>query len=123
VSSGFRIQDSGFWIQDSGFRIQDSGFWIQDSGFRIQDSGFRILDSGFRIQDSGFRILDSGLRLIRDLNHAASTFAESAVAGGNQPKIRISYQNIYHLSCLAVLSSFTGAWASNSFQYEERKNV
>ena len=32
------VDNSGLWFPDSGFRFQDSGFWI-----RIPDSGFLLL--------------------------------------------------------------------------------
>jgi hypothetical protein len=61
----YRIQVTGFGIQDSG-KCDDGGCLVSGEriGFRIQDSGFGEVRSwwslGFwgkgRIQDSGFRI-------------------------------------------------------------------
>ena len=40
----YRIEDTGYWIQDTGYRILDSGYWIQDTGYRILSFSEIILD-------------------------------------------------------------------------------
>ena len=34
----YRIQDTGYKIQDTRYRIQDTGYKIQDTRYRIQDN-------------------------------------------------------------------------------------
>jgi len=28
VNHGYRILDTGYWIQDTGYRILDTGYWM-----------------------------------------------------------------------------------------------